>query len=70
MNVETGEIAYIIEQKVLSWIREDLKLQSYIPQSLMPQGGYTETFSSEEVDLPIVWSQLVSYSKQIKPIDC
>ena len=46
-----GEIAYEVEQTVLAWWRNELQLGPYLSREQMPQGGWTETVSSEAVDL-------------------
>ena len=46
INFRKTQTAYDLEQGMLDWVRIDLNLPHFLPQSSMPQGGYTETFSS------------------------
>lgn len=41
-----------IEGAVIAWWRNELKLPPHVPQSAMPQGGYTETVSSARIGIP------------------
>jgi hypothetical protein len=63
LNVETGELAFLIEQGVLTWIRQDLKLGVYVVKEQMPQGGYSETVDASELDLPTIWAKVIEVSK-------
>lgn len=47
----TGETAYLIEQEMLKWLKKDKNLPSFLGKSEMPQGGWTETFSADEISL-------------------
>jgi len=58
----TGEIAYSIEQKLLTWMREDLDLPPYLSSDVMPQGGWSETCEAEEIDLPTIWAKVAELS--------
>lgn len=63
LNVETGEKAYLIEQGVLTWLRQELGLGTYVLKEQMPQGGFSETVDGSEVDLPTIWSQVEKLNK-------
>ena len=63
MNFEVTDDAYALEQRVLEWLREIKKLDVYLSESEMPQGGYTETVDSSEIDLPTIWAKIEQLSK-------
>lgn len=63
MNFEITDDAYILEQKVLEWLRKVKKLDVYLSESEMPQGGYSETVDATEIDLPIIWAKVMEFSK-------
>lgn len=63
LNVDTGEAAFLIEQGVLEWLRNELRLGAYVLKEQMPQGGYSETFDAAEIDLPKVWSKVIELSR-------
>ena len=48
-DLDTGETALELEQETLKWIRETLKLPTYLLKEQMPQGGWTETFDAEGI---------------------
>jgi hypothetical protein len=65
LDVDSGEIAYLIEQEVLLWVRKELGLAVYVLKEQMPQGGFSETFDSTEIDLPVVWAKVREVSKGV-----
>lgn len=50
-ELDTGELAFDLEQKVLTWIRQEKKLGIYLVKDQMPQGGWTETVDADEITL-------------------
>jgi hypothetical protein len=50
-DLDTGEFAFELEQKVLIWIRQERKLGIYLTKSQMPQGGWTETIDADELSV-------------------
>ncbi len=50
--VVPGEVAQAVERGVLRWWRKDLCLPPYLGPQEMPQGGWTETVESCEIDVP------------------
>ena len=60
-----GEHAYLIEQKIISWLREDLNLPAYLSAAVMPQSGWTETVDAEEIDLAEIWRQVRIFAKEL-----
>jgi len=48
---ENGNHAFEVEQELLSWMRMELALPIYLSKAQMPQGGFTETVDSKEIDL-------------------
>lgn len=46
-----GKLALAIEKDVLDWWRTDLALPIHLGKQEMPQGGWTETVDSTEIDL-------------------
>ena len=62
-SFDVGEIAYEIEQEVLSWLRVEMGLSNYLVAEQMPQGGHTETIDASEIDLPTIWAKVEELSK-------
>ena len=46
-----GQVALAIEAEILNWWRVDLGLGPYLSRQEMPQGGWTETVDSMEIDV-------------------
>jgi len=63
MNFDKTDDAFIIEQKILTWWRESLKLSTHLTEFDMPQGGYTETVDASEIDLPTIWAKVEELSR-------
>jgi len=63
MNFEVTDDAYLLEQKVLEWLRQVKKLNIHLSEFEMPQGGYTETVDASEIDLLTIWAKVVQLSK-------
>ena len=55
--------AFSLEQKVLDWLRLKKKLDVYLSEFEMPQGGYTETVDASEIDLPTIWAKVEEYTR-------
>jgi hypothetical protein len=62
-DFETADDAFQIEQKVLFWLRQEMKLGIFLSESEMPQGGYSETVDASEIDLPTIWAKVEELSK-------
>ena len=58
MDLDTAELAYEIEQQVLDWMRIELGLGQYLLAEQMPQGGHTETFGLDGIELEEVWNKV------------
>jgi len=58
-----GELAYELEQEILTWLRVELGLEKYLVAEQMPQGGHTETVDASEIDLPTIWAKVEELSK-------
>jgi len=58
-----GELAYKLEQEILTWLRVELGLEKYLIAEQMPQGGHTETVDASEIDLPTIWAKVEELSK-------
>ena len=63
LNFEIADEAFLIEQAVLKWLRDEKKLGIYLSEFDMPQGGYTETVDASEIDLPTIWAKVEQLSK-------
>lgn len=61
-----GNRAFEVEQEILAWWRNDLGLQSYLSNSEMPQGGFTETVDASEIDLLTSWAYIEEISKKLE----
>jgi hypothetical protein len=55
VKTPTGDIAYRIEDEVITYLENDLSLESYLDSADMPQGGATETFALEAVSGSEMW---------------
>ena len=55
LPVPTGFDALRIEQAVLNTLRNELGYSPAVDQTEMPQGGWTETVSADEISLPDLW---------------
>ena len=62
-NFKTGYKASGIEEKVLTYLREDLNLPYYLSKEQMPQKGHTETFGLDDIDLITVQNLIQKLSK-------
>ena len=62
-DFETAEDAFQVEQKVLYWLREAKQLAVYLSVFEMPQGGYTETVDSSEIDPATIWAKVEEFSR-------
>ena len=58
LDLDTGEDAYILEDKVLTWLRADMQLPRYLLSEQMPQGGHTETVDASEITLDTIWKKI------------
>lgn len=63
MDFEITDDAYVLEQKVLKWLRQELGLREYLSESEMPQGGYSETVDAAEIDLVTIWEKVEELAK-------
>lgn len=63
LDVHSGEAAFLIEQDVLSWLRNDLGLGIYAVKEQMPQGGYSETVDASEIELVTIWAKVLEVSR-------
>jgi hypothetical protein len=63
MDFEITDDAYLLEQKVLEWLRQVKKLNVYLSEFEMPQGGYSETVDASEIELVAIWAKVKELSK-------
>lgn len=54
---ETGAQAYLVEQRVLRWLRVDRELPQWLSPEQMPQNGASETVCADELSLAEVWAR-------------
>ena len=54
-----GNLAFEVEQEILTWWRNDLGLGVYLSSTEMPQGGFTETVDAGEIDLSTIWNYVI-----------
>jgi hypothetical protein len=66
MNFEVTDDAYLLEQDVLKWLREDMGLSVYLSELEMPQGGFSETVDASEIDLATIWARVEKLSRAKK----
>jgi hypothetical protein len=62
LKLDSGQLAYEIEQDVLEWLFEAYGLTPYLTKTEMPQGGFTETVDASEIDLPTIWAKVEEFS--------
>lgn len=63
MDFAVTDDAYSLEQKVLDWLRLKKKLDVYLSEFEMPQGGYSETVDASEIDLATIWAKVEKLSR-------
>ena len=63
MDFAVTDDAYSLEQKVLDWLRLKKKLDVYLSEFEMPQGGYSETVDASEIDLATIWAKVEELSR-------
>ena len=63
MDFEVTDDAYLIEQKVLDWLRQVKKLSVHLSEVEMPQGGFSETVDASEIGLPTIWAKVEELSR-------
>ncbi len=52
---EDGNHAYLVEQSILEWWRNELDLPIFLSVEDMPQRGFTETVDALAIDLSTIW---------------
>ena len=62
-DLDNGEEAYELEERILEWIRIDMGLPKYLLSEQMPQGGHTETVDALEIDLSTIWAKVEELSR-------
>lgn len=50
-DFEYGEDAYNIEQQILKWVKKEKNLPNNLSKKDLPQGGWTEAFSADEITI-------------------
>jgi Zn finger protein HypA/HybF involved in hydrogenase expression len=66
LNIDNGYLAKQIEDEILAWWRFELGLAHFVPPDLMPQGGFSETVSADEVGLMETWEYVLKSLRKIK----
>ena len=64
MSFSKADEAFVIEQKIIGWWRDALKLSTKLTEFEMPQGGYTETVDASAIDLPTIWAKVEELAKK------
>ena len=59
----TADLALEVEQNVLRWLKNERGLHPFLSPKEMPQRGWTETVSANEIDLPSIWSKIEELSR-------
>jgi ABC-type polar amino acid transport system ATPase subunit len=59
ISFDNLEQASKIETQVLKWLRLELGLPFNVESKQMPQGGWTETVSSDEIELKDIWVKVL-----------
>ena len=68
-SFELGDDAYRVEQATLKWLRNELELPTFLSSIDMPQGGWSETVSADEIDLVTIWEQVSKFANLIQTED-
>jgi hypothetical protein len=63
LDFEVGEQAFQLEQRILTWLRIELKLPPYLSKHEMPQRGETETVGSDSISLEEIWKKVLEIHK-------
>lgn len=63
LDVETGEIAFLIEQEIILWLRKELNLGVHLVKEQMPQGGFSETVDASEIDPVTIWNKVEEFAR-------
>ena len=58
-----GIQAFVVEGKVLHWLRYEKDLSPYLSIEQMPQAGWSETVNGSEIDLSTIWAKVEELSK-------
>jgi len=59
ISFDTLDQASKVETEVLKWLRLELGLPFNLESKQMPQGGWTETVSSDEIELKDIWVKVL-----------
>lgn len=59
IHYPTGQQAYEVETAVLRWLRLEMGLPQALTQRDMPQRGETETVYAADIDLPLLWQEVI-----------
>ena len=54
--------AFLVEQKIIKWLRLEVGLPIFLSDDQMPQGGWTETVDASEIDLTAIWAKVEELS--------
>jgi hypothetical protein len=66
LDFDVTDDAYLLEQRVLEWLRQVKKLGVYLSESEMPQGGFSETVDATEIGLTTIWAKIEELSKVVR----
>ena len=58
-NFDTADEAEWFETKLLQWLRLERKLGIHMAKELMPQGGFSETVSDQEISIREIEQKLL-----------
>jgi hypothetical protein len=62
IDFENGDLAFNAEQEILTWVRNELKIGPFLSAKEMPQRGWTETLSSEQITIEEILDRFTSIS--------
>lgn len=65
IHYPTGQQAYEVETAVLRWLRLEMGLPQALTQRDMPQRGETETVYAADIDLPLLWREIIRIHSDI-----
>lgn len=65
LDFKVGEQAFELEQRILTWLRIDLKLPPYLTKHEMPQRGETETVGADSISLERIWRKILEVNRLI-----
>ena len=65
LTLENANEIYELEQKILKWLRDEMKFPPHLNKEQMPQSGWTETVDADLISLPAIWTKVEEFSTSL-----